>query len=186
MSKKTTAEIIASGNHYVIGVKGNQPKLQAQIAKTTSDESEIVSISETAERSKGRFETRKVSISTNLLGISDEWIGLKTIIRVERTVVEKNKTRNETAFYIGSFNTDAHGLNVGIRKHWGIENKLHYVKDVTFREDYSKIKAENSAENFSLIRNIVINIFRKNKQKNLKQAIRLISNDIKKMKKLIE
>ena len=125
MPKKTTKDIIASENHYIIGVKGNQPKLQAQIAKTTSDQSKIVSISEISERSKGRFETRKVSISNDLSGISDEWIGLKTIIRVERTVVEKQITRNETVFYIGSFNTDAYGLNIGIRKH-GV-SKINYT-----------------------------------------------------------
>ena len=186
MSKKTTGEIIASENHYVIGVKRNQLKLYDQIAKTTSDASKIVSISKISEFSKGRFETRKVSISNDLSGISKEWIGLKTIIKVERTVVKKQITSNETAFYIGSFETDAYGFNIGIRKHWSIENKLHYVKDVTFGEDASKIISGNSAENFSLIRNIVINIFRKNGLKNIKQAIRLNSNHIKKLKKLIE
>ena len=186
IAKKTTAEIIASGNDYIIGVKGNQPKLLKQIKETTADESNIVSISEISECSKGRIETRKVSISHDLSGISDEWIGLKTIIRVERTVIEKQINRNETAFYIGSFKTDACGLNIGIRRHWAIENQLHYVKDVTFREDYSKIVADNSAENFSLIRNIVINLFRKSGMKSMIQAIRLISNDIKKLKILIE
>jgi len=178
--------IIASQNDYVIGVKRNQPKLYEQISKTTSDNSKINSISEITERSKGRLETRHVSISNDLSGISKEWIGLKTIIKVERTVVKKQITTNETAFYIGSFKADAHGFNIGIRKHWSIENSLHYVKDVSFGEDKSKINTDYSAENFSLIRNIVINTYRKNGYENLKQAMRLHSCDIKKIKILLE
>lgn len=81
---------------------------------------------------------------------------------------------------------DAYAFNIGIRRHWGIENRLHYVKDVTFKEDDSKIKSGNAPENFSLIRNIVINIFRNNGWTGMKQAIRLHSNDISELKKLIE
>ncbi len=184
--KKTIVEIIDSKNDYVIGVKGNQPNLLKQIKETTSDAKNIISISKISERSRGRSETREVYVSDNISGISKEWKGLKSIIKVERTVVEKNKTSNETAFYISSLDTDAHGFNVGIRRHWGIENRLHYVKDVTFKEDGSKIKAGNSAENFSIIRNIVINIFRNDGWKNIKQATRLLSNEIRKLKKLIE
>ena len=178
--------IIKSENDYVIGVKLNQPKLYKQILKTTSDKSKISSISEISEKSRGRLETRRVSISNDLSGISKEWIGLKTIIRVERTVKTKDTTTNETAFYIGSINADAHGFNVGIRKHWSIENSLHYVKDVSFGEDKSKITSNFAPENFSLIRNIVINIFRKNGFKGMKKTMRLTSNDIQKYKKLLE
>ncbi len=186
MSKKTTQVIINSNNDYVIGVKGNQPNLLKQITTTTKDKTQIITSSIISERSKGRVEKREVYVSNNISGISEEWIGLKSLIRVERTVIEKNKERNETSFYISSLVTDAYGFNIGIRRHWGIENRLHYVKDVTFKEDDSKIKKGNAAENFSLIRNIAINIFRINGQKNMKQATRLVANDIKKLKKLLE
>ena len=186
MSKKTTKEIIASKNDYVIGVKGNQPKLLKQIEETTSEETKIIGSSVISERSKGRLETREVYLSDDTSGISEEWIGLKSIIRVERIVVDKKGKRCETSYYISSLATDAYGLNVGIRRHWGVENRLHYVKDVTFKEDDSKINSGNSAENFSLIRNIVINIFRTNGYNGMKQAIRLHSNDIKKIIKLLE
>lgn len=69
----------------------------------------------------------------------------------------------------------------GIRSHWSIENSLHYVKDVTFNEDRSKIISGNNPANMSIMRNIVINIFRENGYDNLKQAIRLLANNIKKL-----
>lgn len=186
MPKKTTQTIIKSENDYVIGVKGNQKTLLKQIDKTTSDEANIISISIIKEKSKGRLEKRIVSVSNNLDGISSQWVGLKSIIRVERIVEEKAKKRKEISFYISSLVSDAYGFNVGIRKHWGIENRLHYVKDVTFKEDFSKINSKYAAENFSLIRNIAINIFRNNGYKGIKQAIRLHSNDIRKLMKIIE
>ena len=105
---------------------------------------------------------------------------------MERTVLNKKGKRQETAFYISSLSVDAYAFNIGIRRHWGIENRLHYVKDVTFKEDDSKIKSGYAAENFSLIRNIVINIFRKNNWMGIKQAIRLYSNNISELKSLLE
>lgn len=62
-----------------------------------------------------------------------------------------------------------------------IENSLHYTKDVTFREDYSKIVKKNAPQNMSLVRNIAINIFRLKGYTNMAQAVRLIANDIPKM-----
>ena len=73
----------------------------------------------------------------------------------------------------------------GIRGHWSIENSLHYVKDVTFCEDDSQITSGNSAQNMSVIRNIVINLLRQNDYKNLKQATRLLANDIRRLYKMI-
>lgn len=69
-------------------------------------------------------------------------------------------------------------FNLSIRNHWKIENSLHYVKDVTFKEDASKIISDNSPLNMSLIRNIAINILRKNGFSNMAQAIRIVANDI--------
>ncbi len=101
-------------------------------------------------------------------------------------MVEKNIERKETAYHISSLLADAFAFNKGIRGHWAIENSLHYVKDVTFKEDASKINTKNAPENFSLVRNITINIYRKNGYKGMKQAIRLNSNDINSLAKLLE
>lgn len=185
MSKKTVEVIIETNNDYVIGVKGNQPKLKEKIQKNLAVEREIVSFNQRTERVKGRIETRTVYVSHNLTGISKNWVGLKSIVRVERKRIIKGKIQAETAFYLTSLDVSAEIFNAGIRGHWGIENGLHFVKDGTFKEDASKINSGNSAANFSIIRNIVINIFRKMGRTNMLQEIRLHCNDIRKMAKII-
>ena len=99
---------------------------------------------------------------------------------VNRKIKGKEKVTEETAYFISSLSSKnpSSFFSEGIRKHWSIENGLHYTKDVTFREDASKIRVGNSPENMSLFRNIAINIFRKNNFNNISQAIRLVSNDI--------
>ena len=106
---------------------------------------------------------------------------------VQRKVIAKTKRTTENAYFISSLPpaADAKIFYEGIRNHWQIENSLHYVKDVTFKEDRSRIRTGNSPQNKSLIIDIVINIFRKNNYTNMAQAIRLVGNDIKLMWKMI-
>ncbi len=103
-------------------------------------------------------------------------------------MIDKQNVRTEElAYYIASLpaTTPAKDLNTGIREHWLIENSLHYTKDVTFKEDASRIRTKNAPQNISLLKNIVINIFRKNHYTNLAQAIRLVANDIPKLWELV-
>jgi len=106
---------------------------------------------------------------------------------VKRKAKTKTNQLKETAYFISSLpsTTNAKVFYDGIRSHWQIENGLHYVKDVTFKEDRSRIRTGNSPQNKSLIFNIVINILRKNNYTNMAQAIRLVGNDIKLMWKMI-
>jgi predicted transposase YbfD/YdcC len=146
-------------------------------------ESEPIDIDIQTEKNRGRYETRIVEIYNNLKDIDDKWSGLESIIKVNRLVIKKNKETEETAYFISSVSsiTLAKTFNQWIRSHWSIENSLHYTKDKTFKEDESKIRTGNAPENISLIRNIVINIFRQNGYTNMAQAIRLVSNDILKL-----
>jgi len=106
---------------------------------------------------------------------------------IKRKIKIKTKQTTETAYFISSLPpaTNAKIFYEGIRRHWQIENGLHYVKDVTFKEDRSRIRTGNSPQNKSLIIDIIINIFRKNNYTNMAQAIRLVGNDIKLMWKMI-
>jgi len=106
---------------------------------------------------------------------------------VKRKTKVKTKRTTETAYFISSLPsaTNAKIFYEGIRSHWQIENGLHYVKDVTFREDRSRIRTGNSPQNKSLIIDIVINILRKNNYTNMAQAVRMVGNDIKLMWKMI-
>jgi predicted transposase YbfD/YdcC len=186
LSKKTVAAIIKSKNEYIIGVKGNQKKLYEKLKETTMNIKEATSLSITIEKNKGRLETRKVFVFDKPTGILKDWLGLQSLLRVDREVNGIKRSYTETSYYISSLSMDAKKFNEGIRAHWGIENKLHWVKDVTFQEDNSKIRSGYAPENMSILRNITINILRKNGYKNLKQATRLLANNISKITEMLE
>ena len=144
------------------------------------------------EKNRNREEERAVEVYNNITGIDQAWIGLKNIIQVKRTIKYtggkySGRIYKETAYFISSLpaTTKAKIFNQGIRSHWSIENSLHYVKDKTFVEDSSRVRTGNAPENLSVIRNIILNIFRKNNYQNMAQSIRLISNEIQKMYELI-
>ncbi|MDA3616891.1 ISAs1 family transposase [Chitinophagaceae bacterium LY-5] len=187
MPKKTTEVIVTSKNNYVIGVKGNQRKLFNEI-KTIFSANKMSSKYITLDKNKGRSELRLIRVSDSIDGISKEWIGLAQIIEIHRIVKDKrlkNGQSEEVRYYISSLKGNAMLYSKQIREHWRIENSLHWVKDVTFKEDSSKIRVGNAPENLSTMRNAAINIFRLNKYSNLAQAIRLGSNDIQTICKLI-
>ncbi len=169
----------------MIGVKGNQKKLHDQIQHITGNKDQISSSYIEMEINRGRTELRHVSVSDCIEKINEEWIGLKQVVSVHRIVNDKGRTREEMAYFISSKQSNAFFYSEGIRLHWEIENSLHYVKDVTFEEDASKIRTSNAPQNISTIKNIAINIFRKNEYKNMAQAVRLVANDICLIKNLI-
>lgn len=143
-----------------------------------------------SEPNRNRFETREVSVYNDLYGIDTEkWMGIREIIKVQRTVHYKQSDKpssKETAYFISSKPMSAKAYNRGIRAHWSIENSLHYVKDVTFGEDASLIRTGKAPANFSIIRNIAINLFRRMNCVSFPQAIRLFGGDIQTLGKLLE
>jgi predicted transposase YbfD/YdcC len=141
----------------------------------------------TEERCYGRAETRTVDVFDCLEGIASDWIGVSSFVRVHRETETKKGVTTETAYFISSLpsTTKACIFNRGIRGHWQIENGLHYVKDVTFKEDASRIRTGQAPENMSLIRNIVLNILRAHDYQNMAQAVRLVANDVALLWKMI-
>jgi len=185
LPKKTTEAIIVSHNDYLIGVKKNQPRLYKQIASTLADINNQSSSYTTLEKNKDRIELRHTKVSNVIEGISEDWIGLQQIIGVYRRVICKQKTTEETAYFISSKNSNAFLYEQGVRSHWQIENSLHWVKDVTLKEDVSKIKKGNAPQNISTIKSMSLNIFRGNDFTNMAEAMRMVSNDIKVLYNLI-
>ena len=156
-----------------------------QIVKITADKANISSHFTTLEINKGRCELRGVSVSDCISGISKEWTGLNQIVKVERITILRGKKQTETSYYISSKKLNALFYSESIRSHWKIENTLHWVKDVTFEEDASKIRTMDAPANISTIKNIAINIFRKNNYQNMAQAQRMVANNIALMRSLI-
>jgi predicted transposase YbfD/YdcC len=115
----------------------------------------------TKETSKGRKEIREIKIYNNLKSIDPKWKGVQSIIEVTRKVKNKDKNYKEIHYFISSLDPkkSAKKINKGIRYHWGIES-YHYVKDATLKEDASKVKKGNAPGNMSILRTMLINIYR--------------------------
>lgn len=156
---------------YVLAVKGNQETLYKEITEffQKREEHKNISFYETIERNRGRKEIRRYYSSDDINGLTmkDDWEGLKTVIMVDSERHEDDKVAREQRYYISSLKNKAKVFANAIRGHWGVENSLHWVLDVTFREDESRKRTGYSAENFSTVRRIALNLLRKDKSKKL-------------------
>ena len=111
---------------------------------------------------------------------------LPSLIQVERIGIREGKRFQQTNYYISSLATSAVEFAQGIREHWGIENCLHWVKDVIFGEDAAPFRNYNAATNWSFIRTIVINVARLAGYDSLTKAERFLGHDINKLFSLLE
>lgn len=118
------------------------------------------------EYSRGRLEQREVWTIDDLdwLPQKKDWMDLKSLICLRSTRTEKGICTVETRYYISSLLSEAYRLAKAIRSHWSIENKLHWQLDVSYREDECKIRKDNGAENFSVIRRATLNILKGDKK----------------------
>ena len=124
-------------------------------------------INEDIDFGHGRIETRcRVITDLSLVPSASKWKGLKSIIEVERIRDFKNidKQEQEVSYYI-STHIQAKNIANGVRKHWGIENKVHWVLDVAFNKDHSRKRAGNAAKNFTNINRVVLNMLRRSEKK---------------------
>ena len=108
------------------------------------------------------------------------------MIQVERIGIRSGKKYLQTNYYISSLVSKATTFADGIRQHWGIENRLHWVKDVIFGEDVAPFSNYNAATNWSIIRNIAINLARRGGYDSLTKAERFLAHDIDKLFLLLE
>ena len=164
---KIAKKIVSKGADYILAIKGNQGELLDDI----QDSFKMLKpddIYEQIDYGHGRIETRlcKVITDLSLVPSANKWKGLKSIISIERVRDFKNtvKEENEISYYISTHN-NAEIIANGIRKHWGIENKVHWVLDVVFQEDFSRKRAGNAAKNFSNINRIALNMLRQSNKK---------------------
>ena len=135
------------------------------------------------EPNRNRFEVREIEVYNDFYNINKEkFFAIQEYVKVTRTTYLKNsdKVSYEISYYISSKKMSAKEYNIGVRSHWAVES-MHYVKDVTFGEDASLIRTGNAPTNFSIIRNIAMNVLRREKYINFPQAIRMIGGNIKKL-----
>jgi predicted transposase YbfD/YdcC len=169
----------------VISVKRNQPRLfqQLQAACALNQPSgRFIDV----EKTRSRVTCRIVSMFDEISSIDPDWQGLKSFVQVDRIGIRLGQPYQQTSYYISSLATCATQFAQIIRGHWGIENCLHWVKDVVFQEDAIPLRHHNAASNWSLIRNIVINIARHNGYDSLTKAERFLAHDIDQLFSLLE
>jgi predicted transposase YbfD/YdcC len=153
------AKIVEQGGDYLLAVKGNQPTLQRAITEhfLGADRNDpLFGMFETEERAHGRHEIRRAWVSHAVAAIdtADRWKNLSSLVRVEsiRTVKGKPTSIENRYFICSRAGLNAIDALASVRGHWSIENELHWVLDVAFREDDCRIRADNAAANFSAMR----------------------------------
>lgn len=183
--KKTVKQIIDTGNDYVIAVKGNQPSLLRAIKWVCQSEPAINSYHYT-EKSHGRKVKRTVKIYPATGEMMTQFKGLQRFISIEREVVRYGQCETTLSYHISSLEASARRFAHGIVGHrGGIENRLHWVLDVVFKEDDSSITKGSGPQNFSVLRKIAINIFAKKGFKSITNAIRKVADEIPSLMKLL-
>jgi predicted transposase YbfD/YdcC len=174
--REIVKKIVEKDANYVIAVKKNQPSLYEQIeqlfkqAIKTDGKDLKMSAFSSKEVNRGREEIRNYLMLTDVAERIDplqKWEKLTSIGMVESVRVVNGKTSVETRYFISSLWNDAKKLAEAIRSHWSIENSLHWVLDVAFREDNSRIRKDNAPANFAVLRHIAINIIGQNKSRKL-------------------
>lgn len=172
--REIARKITEKGGDYVLALKENQATLYEE-AKLFLDEiidgslkGIVHEFHEQTESDHGRVETRRVWCTAQIDWFEDrvQWPGLTSFAAVECERAVGEKTTCERRYFISSIDgRDAQAMAHAVRSHWGIENKLHWSLDVSFAEDQSRMRKKNTAENFSRLRRIALNLLKQDKTK---------------------
>lgn len=161
--------IVAQGADYVLAVKDNQPELHEALVDyfTTARASDFrdvpVSTWEETDAGHGRCEVRRCWVVCDLRTLPEpqRWAGLRSLALVEAERHCAGRISREQRYYITTLTADAATLGNAVRAHWAVENRLHWVLDVTFREDDSRIRRDHAPANFNTVRQFALNLLRK-------------------------
>ena len=175
MSKKTFEAAAAANAHLIVQLKDNQPTLCQKVEAACNTASPLSAVRTIDEKNRNRHETRIIAVFDPAPAVvGTEWEPhVAAVIAVERSVHTFQpatglwKTSDETSFYLSSRQIDANRAALAIRKHWSIENKLHYTRDVTLREDASRIRKNPGI--FARMRSFAYNILRFNQSDTIAQ-----------------
>jgi predicted transposase YbfD/YdcC len=158
-----------AGADYLLAVKANQPGLRAEVeACFEAAAPGSVQAHTTYDKGHGRIEQRTVSVGREVDWLSGDrrfpgelrLPDVACIIRVQARIERAGKTHQETRHYISSANLDAERASHAVRGHWGIENRLHWVLDVTFNDDQSRLRKGFGARNMAVVRHFALNLVR--------------------------
>jgi predicted transposase YbfD/YdcC len=162
-------KIIDKKADYILALKGNQGTLREDVElfaaeqKAKGFEDTTVSRCETVDGDHGRIETRKYTVFHDIGWLQERhnWPGLAALVMVESIRELAAKVERETRFYITSLTAPAETIGPMIRDHWAIENSLHWVMDMVFRDDECRVRTENAPANFVTLKHMANNLIRK-------------------------
>jgi predicted transposase YbfD/YdcC len=168
--------ICESGNDYLVVLKENQPTLLAETALLFADPDAVQERAEETDSHSQRLERRRLTAAPELAGVTG-WPGLAQVLRMERRVIDLHtgEIRNETAYALTSLPPEratAQQLLRLWRQHWHIENKVHYVRDVTYGEDDSTVRTGSGPHVLAALRNTAITLLRRAGATNIAAACR--------------
>jgi predicted transposase YbfD/YdcC len=166
LALRIAAKIVEKKADYILAVKENRGHLLEEI-EDSFQRLAADAVAEEIDCGHGRVERRTCAAiaDLSLLEKASEWASLQGLVRIraERYHKATGKTEREIRYYIISLRPDAERLNASIRQHWGIENKLHWVLDVGFREDLDRKRAGHAAQNFSVLNRIALKLLKQDK-----------------------
>jgi predicted transposase YbfD/YdcC len=174
--KDIVDKICDKGGEYVIGLKANQPKFLEAAERHFADVNldteahETLDVHVVKDDTHGRNRIQGTFVSGDLSGIDmrDEWTGLRCIAMVITEFLDKNRRlQTERRYYMSALLQDAQQTAHAVRNHWAIENTLHWTLDVAFREDDSRVRRDNGAENLAVIRHVALNLLRQDRSTKL-------------------
>ena len=170
--QKAIAETIVEGKgDYLLAVKDNQLKLKKAIEATLSTRKPeayvnlLIDFCEEREKNRNREEVRRCWTTTSLskLEMVEEWKGLTQIAMLESVRTINGETSIERRYYISSATASSKEILQASRNHWGVENKLHWVLDMAFREDECRVRKGYGAENLARLRHFALNLLKQDK-----------------------
>ena len=167
--REIARKILDKKADYILALKGNQGSLRDDVDEFVAEQrangfrNTTLTRHETIDADHGRIETRHITAIHDVAWLNHrhDWPGLKAVVIVESTRETAAKIEKDTRLYITSLTGPAAVVGPAIRDHWSIENSLHWVMDMTFREDECRVRKDHAPANFATIRHIAQNLIRR-------------------------